>query len=76
MEAFELWLDRVEKHITEAVLGEEAARIPPEWYEDDWDALERLLARLYARRKRVRELILSARNSGRDPFPNWKVRHV
>src|SRR2546428_2443120 len=33
-----------------------------------------LLERLYARRKRVRELILSARNSGRDPFPNWKVR--
>ena len=28
------------------------------------------------RRKRVRELILSARNSGRDPFPNWKVRHA
>ena len=76
MEAFEPWLDRLEKQITEAVLGEEAGHIPPEWYADDWQALERLIERLYARRKRVRELILSARNSGRDPFPNWKVRHA
>ena len=75
MEVFEPWLARLENRITEAVLGEEAARIPPEWYEDDWDALECLLDQLYARRKRVRELILSARNSGREPFPNWKVRH-
>ena len=76
MDSFEPWLARVEKHMTEAVLGEEAGHIPPEWYGDDWNALERLVERLYARRTRVRELILSARNSGRDPFPNWKVRHA
>lgn len=76
MEAFEPWLDRLEKQITERVLGEEAAQIPPEWYGGDWNAIERMLERLYGRRKRVRELILSARNSGRDPFPNWKVRHA
>jgi len=76
MEAFEPWLDRLENRITERVLGEEAAQIPPEWYAGDWNALERLLERLYRRRERVRELILSARNSGRDPFPNWKVRHA
>ena len=76
MEVFEPWLDRVEKHMTEPVLGEEAGHIPPEWYADDWQALERLLERLHGRRKRVRELILSSRNSGRDPFPNWKVRHA
>ena len=76
MDAFEPWLERLEKRMTEAILGEEAERIPPEWYQDDWDALARLLDKLYARRKRVRELILSARNSGRDPFPNWKVRHA
>ena len=74
--AFEPWLERLEKHITERVLGEEAAQIPPEWYAGDWDALERLLERLHDRRKRVPELILSARNSGRDPFPNWKVKHA
>src|SRR5712672_3091252 len=71
MAAFEPWLDRLEKHFTESVLGEEAGHIPPEWYADDWQALKRLIERLFARRKRVRELILSARNSGRDPFPNW-----
>jgi len=76
MEAFEPWLDRLENRITERVLGEEAAQIPPEWYAGDWNALERLLERLHGRRQRVRELILSARTSGRDPFPNWKVKHA
>ena len=76
LEAFEPWLDRLENQITERVLGEEAARIPPEWYAGDWDALERLLESLEGRRRRVRELLFSARDSGRDPFPNWKVRHA
>lgn len=76
MEAFEPWLGRLETRITERVLGEEAAQIPPEWYGGDWSEMERLLERLYRRRSRVRELIFSARNSGRDPFPNWKVRHA
>ncbi len=76
MEAFEPWLARLEKQITERVLGEEASRIPPEWYDGDWNELDRLIERLYRRRERVRELILSARNSGREPFPNWKVKHA
>jgi HipA-like protein len=76
IEAFEPWLDRLENQITERVLDEEAAQIPPEWYAGDWDLLEQLLERLYARRKRIGELLLSARNSGRDPFPNWKVRYA
>ena len=75
-ESFEPWLERLEQQIDECVLGEEAAQIPPEWYAGDWDALEGLLERLDHRRKRVPELIFSARNSGRDPFPNWKVRHA
>ena len=74
MDAFEPWLARLENQITERVLGEEAAQIPPEWYGGDWTALEQLIERLYRRRDRVRELILSARNSGRDPFPKWKVK--
>jgi hypothetical protein len=76
MEAFEPWLARLENRITERVLGEEAAQIPPEWYGGDWNALERLIERLHGRRERVRELVLSARNSGREPFPNWKVKYA
>ena len=76
MESFEPWLVRLETQITERVLGEEAAQIPPEWYGGDWTALEELLERLHRRRGRVRELLVSARNSGRDPFPNWKVQHA
>ena len=76
MEAFEPWLERLETRITKGALGEEAEQIPPEWYADDWAALERLLERLYERRRRVRELIYSARNSGREPFPNWRVRYA
>jgi hypothetical protein len=76
MEAFEPWLSRLNTQITERVLGEEAAQIPPEWYGGDWDAMEQLIERLYGRRDRVRELLLSARNSGRDPFPNWKVKYA
>ena len=76
METFEPWLHRLENQVTERILGEEAAQIPPEWYGGDWDALERLLERLYDRRTRVGELLMSARNSGRDPFPNWKVKYA
>jgi hypothetical protein len=76
MDSFEPWLGRLENQISERVLGEEASQIPPEWYGGDWDALEQLIERLYRRRERVRELIFSARNSGRDPFPNWKVKYA
>jgi hypothetical protein len=76
IESFDPWIARLEKQITERVLGEEAAQIPPEWYAGDWSALERLLERLFSRRERVAELILSARDSGREPFPNWKVKYA
>jgi hypothetical protein len=76
MEDFEPWLARLETRITERVLGEEAAQIPPEWYAGDYGELERLLERLYRRRDRVRELLYAARNSGREPFPNWRAKHA
>jgi hypothetical protein len=34
-------------------------------------AIEDLLARLQARRARVRELITGFRETARQPFPNW-----
>jgi hypothetical protein len=72
IESFQPWLDRVEQRMSPAVVGEIADGIPPEWYSDEYDQLGELLARLDRRRERVRELIVSARDSVRQPFPNWK----
>ncbi len=69
-EDFEPWLSRLEA-LDEAIIGEAAAAVPPEWYEGDWDALEQLIATLAKRRSRVRELITAFRESSRRPFPYW-----
>jgi hypothetical protein len=57
--------------MTERVLDEIHGAIPPEWYDDDYDALVRLLEQLHRRRTRVPDLILEAKRSNRQPFPNW-----
>ena len=72
MESFAPWTDRVEKSVTERVLAEVIREIPPEWYEDDYDAVTKLLEQLYRRRTRVPELLLAAKNTTRQPFPNWR----
>src|ERR1700676_313784 len=70
-DSFGPWLERLEKRITERVLHEAMQEIPPEWYDDDLDALMRLGEQLYTRRTRVPELLLAAKTSNRRPFPNW-----
>jgi hypothetical protein len=72
MDSFGPWLERLEKRITEKVLAELAEEIPPSWYEDDYDAVLRLLEQLQRRKPRVEELILSAKSSNRQPFGGWK----
>jgi hypothetical protein len=69
--SFEPWLERVESRITERILSSIIQEIPPEWYEDDLDEVMRLAERLYNRRHRVPELLLAAKNTARQPFPNW-----
>jgi hypothetical protein len=69
--SFAPWLERLEKRLTERVLDEVSQEIPPGWYEDDYDSLLRLLEQLHTRRERVGELILDAKRSNRQPFPNW-----
>jgi hypothetical protein len=71
MESFEAWIARVER-IEESALGEIYGQIPPEWYDCDADALEKMLEQLLRRRMLVRELIVSAWKSSAQPFPNWK----
>jgi hypothetical protein len=72
MEAFEPWLSRLEERIGERAVEEAASEIPPEWYEDKADALEKMLEQLLRRRKLVADLIVAAKKSSAQPFPNWK----
>jgi hypothetical protein len=72
MESFAPWTARVEESITERVLSEIIQEIPPDWYADEYDALTRLVEQLYRRRTRVPELLLAAKNTTRQPFPNWR----
>lgn len=71
MKTFEVWLERLEESITEEVFDEIIRQIPPDWYEDDQDELPRLIERLLARRSRIPELIVDAKESSRQPFQNW-----
>jgi hypothetical protein len=71
MESFRPWLELLETRVTERVLDEISREIPPAWYEDDYDTLLRLLEQLHRRRPRVPDLILEAKRTNRQPFPNW-----
>ncbi len=71
MESFAPWLHRLETHITAALCDQVLTEIPPEWYGFEQGPLLGLLEKLMRRRKLVPELILAAKNSSRQPFPNW-----
>jgi hypothetical protein len=70
--SFEPWLSRVETKIGASALDEIQSEIPPEWYDDDSDALNKMVEQLWRRRRLVRELILATQKSSAQPFPNWK----
>jgi hypothetical protein len=72
MESFAPWIGRLENRLSERVLDDLLREIPPEWYEDEYDALLRLVEQLHRRRRRVPELLLAAKNSNRQPFANWR----
>ena len=72
MESFEPWLERLEDRMGGRIFDGIASEVPLEWYEFDKGALYRLIEKLWARRRAVRDLILSAKNTYRQPFPNWK----
>ncbi|HVP50936.1 MAG TPA: HipA family kinase [Terriglobales bacterium] len=70
-ESFEPWLSAIEA-LNSSAIGGIASAVPPEWYDADWDALEKLVDALARRCRGVRELITEFRRSSRQPFPNWK----
>jgi hypothetical protein len=70
--SFERWLAILESNAILDALDDAGKKIPPAWYESDMDALYTLLERLARRRTQVREQIEQARNSSRQPFPNWR----
>jgi hypothetical protein len=73
LNSFAPWLERLERlerGITARTLSDAAGEIPPEWYEDDYDAVL-LLEKLEKRKTRVPELIVSAKETTRHPFPFW-----
>lgn len=70
-DSFEPWLSRIE-NMDDDVIWAAAGEIPPEWYGDEWDSLEKLSRTLLARRGMVRELITAFRVSTRQPFPIWR----
>jgi len=72
MESFGPWLERLGTNVTEDVLEANFREIPPEWYEDNYDELQKLLEQLYRRKTRVPEMLLAAKNTTRQPFPNWR----
>jgi hypothetical protein len=69
-ESFEPWLSRIE-NMDEDTIWAAAGEIPPDWYGNEWDALENLVKKLIDRRNCVRDLITAFRLSPRRPFPNW-----
>ncbi len=69
-DSFEPWLHCIEEMEPDK-LWDIAETVPPEWYGGNLSELEHLMERMLSRRSRVRELILSFRNSDRNPFPLW-----
>ena len=69
-DSFEPWLSRIEQMPAE-VIWEAAEAVPPEWYGEDTNGLERLVATLHERRNKVRQLIEAFRQSPRTPFARW-----
>ena len=71
LQSFEPFLTRLE-HLDDELIGEAAARVPPQWYGTRTDQLSDLVDRLCERRKQVVPLLLACHRSEKQPFPNWK----
>lgn len=68
--SFEPYLSRVE-NLEASDLEQCLREVPAEWCGEEPQQLSRLIERLYERRRRVRQLIIDAKQSSLRPFPNW-----
>jgi hypothetical protein len=68
---FDPWLTRV-LNFPDDVIDRALRQLPPEWVENDYDALEKLMEALLRRKKRIPELIQECRNAPGNPFPKWR----
>jgi len=68
---FEPWLDRV-VYFPDEIVDAAQKQIPPQWMAEDAGALQAMLERLMARRRRVPDLIRESTRGRVNPFPEWK----
>jgi hypothetical protein len=71
LDSFEPILSRIE-NVSTVELESCTEGIPTDWCEPDPGQLPRLLEMLYARRRKVRQALIDAKNSALAPFPNWR----
>jgi hypothetical protein len=71
VQGFESFLSRVE-NLEVSELEDCVRGIPAEWCGERRAELDRLLERLYERRRKVRQALIEARDSSLAPFPNWR----
>lgn len=71
LDDFQPWLDQV-VNFPEEVVDQAWKQIPPDWIADEEDDLDRLLERLFERRKRVPEVLKACHANRLNPFLNWK----
>ena len=70
-ESFEPWLSRLETMPVEEI-WQAAESIPPEWYGDAVEEMERLGETLGRRQRRIRERVEDFGKTGRRPFGGWE----
>jgi hypothetical protein len=71
MADFEPWLDRI-LNFPENFVDQTVKQLPPSWIEGEEDALEKLMADLLRRRKRVPDLLDACRTGRTGAFPDWR----
>ncbi len=71
LDDFQPWLDQV-SYFPEEVLDQARRQVPPQWLDGDDTALDDLLEKLLARRRRVPDFIEDCRRARPALFPNWK----